>query len=489
MTRRSRLGLLAGVMVLAWAMSVSAFPTVYPTGTTIYKPEKAWNGYTVFPAGSGYEKTGCVLIDMNGNTVKYWEGLLGEPGPNKMLPGGMVMGGRGGRPGHQEYTELLQVDWDGNIVWRFDRVEEIKDKDKTPFWSARQHHDYQREGNPVGYYVPGMKFVDKGKTLILSHKNVINRRMSERLLEDDLIVEVDWDGKILWQWLASDHFDEMGFDEAAKNIIARDPNWGNARGSGDWTHVNNMNYLGPNKWFDKGDDRFNPDNIIIDGRQTNTISIIDKKTGKIVWQVGPDFTRTPALKRLGVIIGMHHAHMIPKGLPGEGNILVFDNGGQAGYGAPTPGAITGLGNAQRDYSRVIEFDPITLEIKWQYTAIEAGFFANDRYKFYSHYISAAQRLPNGNTLITEGADGRIFEVTPTHELVWEYVSPYFAPYPGGMPGDKTWNLVYRAYRVPYDWVPQLPKPVEKAVTPPANWNFTVPGTKREVRDGAITKVK
>ena len=59
------------------------------------------------------------------------------------------------------------------------------------------------------------------------------------------------------------------------------------------------------------------------------------------------------------------------------------------------------------------------------------------YKVYSHYISAAQRLPNGNTLITEGADGRIFEVTPQHELVWEYVSPYFAAYPGGK--DKTWN--------------------------------------------------
>lgn len=455
-----------------------AMPTVYPTGTTIYKPEKAWNGYTVFPAAGGQ---GCVLIDMNGNTVKFWEGLKGEPGPNKLLPGGVVMGGLGSREGHQEFTKLVKVDWDGNIIWSFDRVEQINDKGTDSFWSARQHHDYQLEGNPVGYYVPGMNFKENGNVLILSHKSWINPDISEKMLEDDLIVEIDNTGKILWQWVAGEHFAEMGFDEAAKNALARNPGGGN----GDWMHINDANYLGPNKWFDKGDERFNPDNIILDGRTTNTIMIIDKKTGHIVWQVGPDYTRTSALKELGQIIGQHHAHMIPKGLPGEGNILVFDNGGEAGYGAPNPGAPTGVNNALRGSSRVIEFDPITLEVKWEYRFNTDGF---DKDKFYSSFISSAQRLPNGNTLITEGADGRLFEVTADNEIVWEYVSPYFVNYPGGKSEEKTWNLVYRAYRVPYEWVPQIKKPLEKAVTPPANGDFTVPGTTRVVRKGAVTKV-
>ena len=48
----------------------------------------------------------------------------------------------------------------------------------------------------------------------------------------------------------------------------------------------------------------------------------------------------------------------------------------------------------------------------------------DASRFYSPFVSSAQRLPNGNTLITEGSDGRIFEVTRNHELVWEYISPY-----------------------------------------------------------------
>lgn len=53
------------------------------------------------------------------------------------------------------------------------------------------------------------------------------------------------------------------------------------------------------------------------------------------------------------------------------------------------------------------------------------FFFTDASKFYSSYISATQRLPNGNMLITEGSDGRLIEVTPDHKIVWEYINPYF----------------------------------------------------------------
>ena len=280
-----------------------------------------------------------------------------------------------------------------------------------------------------------------------------------------------WDGKIVWEWLASDHFEELGFNEEAKNTLYRHPGWSEQRGSADWFHINSMSTLGPNKWHDAGDQRFHPDNIIWSSRRTNIIGITDKKSGKIVWRVGPDYTASPALRELGQIIGQHHPHIIPKGLPGEGNILVFDNGGWAGYGAPNPGSVTGVNNALRDYSRVIEFDPVTLKIVWEYSPATAGYIPRqEAYRFYSGYISSAQRLPNRNTLITEGADGRIFEVTREREIVWEYVSPfYFRPNPRYKPV----NRVYRAYRVPYDWVPQLKKPVERAVIPPDNSQFRI----------------
>jgi hypothetical protein len=248
---------------------------------------------------------------------------------------------------------------------------------------------------------------------------------------------------------------------------------------GDWMHMNAMSVLGPNRWYDAGDKRFHPDNIIWDGRQTNIIAITDKESGSIVWQIGPDYNRSEAIRNLGWIIGQHHAHMIPKGLPGAGNILVFDNGGFSGYGSPNPGAVQGHNNALRDYSRVLEFDPTTLKIIWQYSYAEAGYIPKmNSYKFYSPLISSAQRLANGNTLVTEGSGGRIFEVNQAGETVWEYISPYF-----GL--DNMSNHVYRAYRVPYDWVPQLDKPEEKEIPLLDNSRFRVPGTEWEAEQGVV----
>jgi outer membrane protein assembly factor BamB len=149
--------------------------------------------------------------------------------------------------------------------------------------------------------------------------------------------------------------------------------------------------------------------------------------------------------------------MIAKGLPGAGNILIFDNGGSSGFGTPSAIAPSGSGIYARATSRILEIDPVTFELVWSY----------DGPNFYAMNISGAQRLPNGNTLITEGPSGRIFEVTVEGEIVWEYIHPAFV-------GARESNSVYRAYRVPYDWIPQLQAPDEIAVTPPARGEFRVP---------------
>ena len=337
-----------------------AYPSVYPTSTTIYDPDKCFNGYTIFPISNPASPQGIVLIDMNGNVINLWEGLAGFPA--KVLPGGFVMGSSGSRDakyGYQDNLDLVQVDWNGQIVWEFAHYERIEDPGSEARWMARQHHDYQREGNPVGYYVPGMDpLTAGGSTLILCHKSLRNTQISDKLLLDDAMIEVTWDGEIVWEWTCSEHFEEMGFGEQAKNTMYRNPGMRKiGEGMGDWMHTNSMSLLGPNKWYDAGDQRFHPDNVIWDGRQTNIIAIIDKRTGKLVWQIGPEYDGTPELRKLGWIIGQHHAHLIPRGLPGEGNILVFDNGGWAGYGAPNPASPTGFQNARRDYSRVLEINP------------------------------------------------------------------------------------------------------------------------------------
>ncbi len=443
-------------------------PTVHPTGTTIYKPEKCYNGYTLFHA----LEHGATLIDMNGGVVNHWRGMYGMP--NKLLPGGYVMGNRGERSkdyGYQDHVDLIQVDWDGNVVWEFDHWNYVEDPDIGPRWVARQHHDYQREGNPVGYYVPEMECkTDSGNTLILSHQNVVAENITPYPIYDDVIIEIDWEGNVVWKWECYKHFDELGFSDAAKKAIYEHPA-GLHAGAYDWCHINSMSTIGPNKWYDAGDERFHPDNIIMDGRCINTIFIISKKTGEIVWKLGPDYSEGKA-KEIGWIIGQHHAHVIPRGLPGEGNILVYDNGGFGGYGAPNEMSPTGTNCVKRDYTRILEIDPIKMEIVWQVTpnsfkGLDVPFTASG---FYSSYVSAAQRLPNGNTLITEGANGRLIEVTADCEVVWEYISPYWGTV-------RDTNRVYRAYRYPYDYVPQVERPKEVAIEPIDNVDYRLPGAK------------
>jgi hypothetical protein len=80
-------------------------------------------------------------------------------------------------------------------------------------------------------------------------------------------------------------------------------------------------------------------------------------------------------------------------------------------------------------------DPETNEIGWEYTG-------TPDISFFSYNISSAERQPNGNTVICEGAPGRIFEVTQAKEIVWEYVSPFFGETAGGPPQ----NGVFRAHR-------------------------------------------
>jgi hypothetical protein len=476
---------------------------VAPTGTTTYDPARAWNGFTVLsPLGT----QAAIVIDMNGAVVKQWDGYNNSAGgPARILPGGDVIAAVGARAGRQEALELVQRDFEGNVLWRFDRNEQIQTNDGQTIWSARQHHDWQREDFPAGYYSPDARPARSGSnTLILTKTDHERPDVAEVALQDDRLIEVSPSGEIVWQWVAADHIAELGFTEGARATIragGRGARGGGARAGGarggvapggapggargdaagaggqrgdaagprgagpggaggarggrggggfDWLHINSATYVGPNRWFDAGDKRFAPNNVIISSRQSSVLAVV-ARDGKVVWRLGPDFLESDATRAIGQIVGQHHAHFIPKGLPGAGHLLVFDNGGASGYGPPSETAPSGTNVYTRpNSSRVLEIDPVTLKLVWSYSA--PGFFSTN--------ISSAQRLPNGNTLITAGAGGRLFEVTTGGQIVWEYVNPLAA-------GAQGANSVYRSYRVPYEWIPQLRRPQEKAVTPPA----------------------
>lgn len=402
------------------------------SNVTISKTEEYCEGYTLLSVRYPHS---TYLIDMDGTMIKKWDKNNINPHPSKILSNGSIISGLSSPTHSYESSELVQFNWMGEIEWNY-----TYDLDKQDeFVGVRQHHDFQREGNPVGYYAPDQKYYEKGKTLILAHETTYNSSVSLwRLDADDLIFEVNWNGTLTdFKWLASNHLNEIGFD-----LLSRIGIWLNPGSPGyllllppgDLFHINSVSYLGQNKWFDMGFEQFNPDNIIISSRHANFIAIISKKTGNIVWKVGPDFEEN----NLDQIIGPHHAHMIPKGLPGEGNILVFDNGGIAGYG------LFGGPNQYRLYSKVIEFNPITFNTIWAYESKNGSIlFEPNNHKFLSPVSSSAQRLPNGNTLITEAISSRVFEVTSEKEIVWEYYSQF---------GSR----VYRSYRIPPEWIPGNP---------------------------------
>jgi outer membrane protein assembly factor BamB len=138
------------------------------------------------------------------------------------------------------------------------------------------------------------------------------------------------------------------------------------------------------------------------------IALIDRQTRKLKWEHRDDS------------FGMQHdcEPLV------NGNVTLFANG-------------TNI--TTNPFSRVIELDPRTNKTVWEYRG-------KPTYTFFSPHISGAQRLGSGNTLICEGQWGRLFEVTPEGDIVWEYVSPFMGPDRFGDPS----NEVFRAYRYAAD---------------------------------------
>jgi hypothetical protein len=431
-----------GLFATACALSAAAAPSVFPTGTTRYDPAKAFNSYVLFTAGDNIAR----LIDLNGNPVHEWKDAAGhstliDPALNGGKRGHVLVTfdtteGRGtdlvpGVVRTRIAKTIGELDWNGQRVWEFGA--------KAPGGAAQQHHDWARLAN--------------GNTVVLANQVHAIKGFKQAQVLDDVIYEVNTGGEVVWTWVASEHLDEFGFTAQELELIRNTEN-------PDYFHVNNLKVVGPNKWFSAGDARFHPDNLLFDARNANFIAIIERKTGKVVWTLGPHYAVTGGAQRsrkvprlVDQIAGQHDAHIIPQGLPGAGNLLVFDNQGQAGY----PPAILPITGG----SRILEIDPVKKEIVWQYTGEDSGGTA---LSFRSPNISSARRLPNGNTFIDEGQSGRLFQVTRDGEIVWEYINPYFRPGKDPLTGRTTIaNTLYRGQPVPYDWVPAGVPRAEKAV--------------------------
>jgi hypothetical protein len=423
------------VLTVMATCAAEAEPSVVQTGVTVYDKARAYPCYVLYAGADEVTH----LIDMMGIEVHRWPhtGV-----PSRLLDPALTGGAKGevgvhlaALPANLEGTGLMPglpaalrnktigiVDWNDKVLWEWGA--------EAPDGAARQHHDWQRLPN--------------GDTAVLVNIGRVIPDFGPRQMLDDAIYEVNPEGTIVWKWVLGEHLNEFGFTPAELALIyqSKEP---------DYFHTNSMFVLGPNRWAEGGDKRFAPGNILINSRNGNVAVVIDRGTGHVVWRIGPDYPATrpfaPKIvpRPLDQISGEHNVYMIAEGRPGAGNILIFDNQGEAGFPSVPMQVVGG--------SRIIEIDPVKKSIVWEYSARASG---QADWQFYSPFISSAERLPNGNTLIDEGINGRFFQVTPEGAIVWEYITPVIGPAPmpplPGQPPPKS-NYVYRVQAVPYDWVP------------------------------------
>ena len=140
--------------------------------------------------------------------------------------------------------------------------------------------------------------------------------------------------------------------------------------------------------------------LLISIKRLDLIGIVDVDTEELVWSWGP-----------GDLSMQHHPTLLE-----NGNILVFDNG------------------VERGYSRIVELDPLARKIVWEYKAIPPE-------EFFSYSRGGNQRLPNGNTLITESDTGHVFEVTKDGDVVWEFYNTEIDE------RSKSRSTIYRMMRI------------------------------------------
>ncbi|MFZ4480299.1 MAG: SUMF1/EgtB/PvdO family nonheme iron enzyme [Rhodoferax sp.] len=383
---------------------------------------KAFTGYTLI---SPIHSTATYLLNNAGQYVHKWIST-GEPGRSSYLleNGHMIrasaMQGVGPSTGGGEGGRIEEYDWNGNLVWGFN------------YYSASYiaHHDF--------------KVLPNGNVLILasekkSYAEVIAAGFNPALLDSsivtqgymlpDYLVEVkptgSTTGTVVWEWHIWDHMIQ-DFDASKSNygVVANHPELIDVNGVGSnkiqqfWNHANGI------------DHNAQLDEIMISIRGNSELFVIDHSTttaqsashvggargkgGDILyrWGYAQQYDRGTGAERK--LYQQHHTHWIEPGLPGAGNILIYNNG--IGRGYSTVDEIVPPVDASGNYS-------ISNGAAYGPTAATWTYTGNPPTSFYSAEISGAQRLPNGNTLITEGIKGNLFEVTSLGETVWRYVNP------------------------------------------------------------------
>jgi hypothetical protein len=439
------------ILLLAVIFLSCNFWAQTPTVGLIQSSPDTYEGYTLLaPMFCPAANCPTYLINNCGEKVYEWP-TTAVPGLNAyLLPDGKLLRayatafpslyipGKGG---------ALQL-WDtnGNIIWDYIFADSL----------YTQHHEvtYMPNGNiliQVVVFHDSLECVAKGRN---------PATITEHGIFSDQIIELSPvypnSAQVVWKWDTWDHlvqnFDNMlpAYGQADQHPELFDLNYlGISFGGTDWLHTNSIDY--------------NPslDQIVMSSRHMSEIYIIDHSTntqeaathaggnqgkgGDILYRWGNPIAYGKGTSANQRLYCQHNAHWISDGLNGAGKLMIFNNG--AGR-LPVEHSAIDLVDPNPDVTGNYTmnaggtFDPDTAE--WSYAAPNPA-------DFFAMFISGAQRLENGNTLICDGTHGTIFEIDTIGAIVWKYILPvtFSGPVSQGatisnFPTHGTANWIFRA---------------------------------------------
>ena len=417
-------------------------------------------GYTLFGTRNGP----AFLIDNAGQLVHQWTMPEHAVFPVvELLPNGHLMvileedlgagcprGGGGG--------DVAWMRPDGKVVWRY-----------APVGCA--HHDHMML--PNGNVLVLVDSLKSSEEMIAAGANPAF--VGPDGLWVDQLVEIRPEppsgGEVVWRWSPWDHlvqdFDpgKPNYGRPADHPGRIDINFlleqlATRTEPADWLHANAVDY------------HAEIDQVLFTARNFSELWVVDHSTtteeaagrsggrhrrgGDLLWRWGNPRAHGAGTAADQELFQPHAAHWIPDGLPGAGNILLFNNGDE-------------FGDLRRGHSDVLELAYPLGDAR--FGAWPAGephppaapvwrYVADPPSDFLSYRLSNAHRLGNGNTLIVSGFQGKLFEVTPQGREVWRYISPVIqgerlfqgdpVPYEVQRKFERVvWqNVVYRAFKYP-----------------------------------------
>ena len=297
-------------------------------------------------------------------------------------------------PGGGRSGILQELDWNGNVVWQYQ--------------NNLLHHDF--EVLPNGN-IAALLWERVPKGISKNIKGGIPQTEFQGDVWSDNIIEIDQHGDIVWSWHAYEHLDFN--DDTLGEITPRSQ----------WTHANSIRYLEKNPFDQK-------EAFLVSFRFLDKVILINKNNSNVIW-------KSPNT----IFSHQHDATLLL-----NGNILVFDNNMPA---RQNPAFFSG--------SRVVEINPKTNKIEWEFKAGETG---GERASLNAAVTSGAQRLSNGNTLIIDGPKGHLFQINSDKKLVWDFISPFGTYSTGPWPNNFLFkSRLYKKDEI--NWPEKIGEPLPK----------------------------